>query len=310
MTVGQAAEKFELAEREKGLRPVSITAKRFGLRGLCGPVFDTPIAAISVPQAQELYKARTQAMVGTGKVKHLIAVTTHHAELKIARELWSWAGEQGWSPINVWREVKPIGIPESGKEQLTTEEAQKLHEALLRALVSEDIAEVRRALGAGLALYQGFRALEIVRITVRRVHSDGTNIQIAKAKTKAGKRPARVPEFLAGPLVAVRSDAVARAAAAGRDISSEILLPFDRQWPRKMAHRFCDLAGVPRVCAHALRGLHGTLGVEGGATAEAVARALGHTSTKITLKHYVAPDAARAAQTDRLLVVLEGGKNR
>jgi integrase len=305
LTVGQAAEKFELAEREKGLRPVSLDSKRFMLRGLCGGIFDQPMAAVTVQQAQEFYTARSQAMVG--RKKHLIAASTHHAELKLAREFWSWAGSQGWAPINVWRDVKPTGRAESGKEQLSTEEAQKLHAVLQSALASDNPSLVRQALGAGLALYQGFRALEIVNLSVRFVASDGSRIEIRKAKTRKGKRAARVPDFLHAPLAAMRKEAEARAIAAGREPAMEPLLPFESGWPRLKAFRFCDLAGVPRVCAHALRGMHGSLGMEGGSTAEAVAHALGHTSTRVTLKHYVTPDAAHAAQTDRVLLVLDDG---
>jgi hypothetical protein len=66
--------------------------------------------------------------------------------------------------------------------------------------------------------------------------------------------------------------------------------------------KLCDAAGVPRVSTHSLRGLHSTLALEAGATASAVAAALGHASFAVTARHYAAPDTlhnlrARRAQT-------------
>ena len=60
----------------------------------------------------------------------------------------------------------------------------------------------------------------------------------------------------------------------------------DRNWPRKWVGRICKAAGVPRVTAHGMRGLHGTLAVETGISAHAVAAALGHESVTTTLQSY------------------------
>ena len=56
---------------------------------------------------------------------------------------------------------------------------------------------------------------------------------------------------------------------------------FGQKWrdrPRKEVARICALAGVPTVCAHAMRGLHSTLAVQSGVTGHVVAAALGHES--------------------------------
>ena len=61
---------------------------------------------------------------------------------------------------------------------------------------------------------------------------------------------------------------------------------------------------MPKVCPHSLRGLHATLALEEGATSDAVARALGHTSFAITAKHYASADSvvnSRVTRASQLL---------
>jgi hypothetical protein len=62
------------------------------------------------------------------------------------------------------------------------------------------------------------------------------------------------------------------------------------------------------VSAHAMRGLHGTLAVDSGITAHAVAAALGHESFRTTAESYAKRDAVSSAQQKRVLGVLTGGK--
>ena len=74
-------------------------------------------------------------------------------------------------------------------------------------------------------------------------------------------------------------------------------------------HVLCTAAGVPVVCSHSLRGLHSTLAIEAGATANLVAAALGHGSFAVTARHYADPDALLGAQARRATSALlpEGG---
>ena len=69
-----------------------------------------------------------------------------------------------------------------------------------------------------------------------------------------------------------------------------------RDWPRKWVQRICKAAGVPKVTAHAMRGLHGTLAVDSGITSHAVAAALGHESFRTTAESYAQRDAVASAQ--------------
>jgi hypothetical protein len=75
-----------------------------------------------------------------------------------------------------------------------------------------------------------------------------------------------------------------------------------------VVQRICKAAGVPKVSAHGMRGLHGTLAVDSGITSHAVASALGHESFKTTAAHYAKREAVAGAQQKRALAVLTGGR--
>src|SRR5262245_54285860 len=70
--------------------------------------------------------------------------------------------------------------------------------------------------------------------------------------------------------------------------------------------RSCKKAGIPIVCPHSLRGLHSTLAVQAGATCSLVAQALGHGSTDVTKRHYIAPSALESARSARVASALLG----
>ena len=65
---------------------------------------------------------------------------------------------------------------------------------------------------------------------------------------------------------------------------------------------------MPRVTAHGMRGLHGTLAVETGLSAHAVAAALGHESVTTTLQSYAKAGAGASARQQKVLTVLAGGQ--
>ena len=57
---------------------------------------------------------------------------------------------------------------------------------------------------------------------------------------------------------------------------------------------------MPVICPHSLRGLHATLALEGGATADSVAKALGHGSFAMTARHYATESSVLDAQSSRV----------
>src|SRR5262249_17330647 len=69
----------------------------------------------------------------------------------------------------------------------------------------------------------------------------------------------------------------------------------------------CDLAEVPRVTAHAMRGLLATITAERGMAGHLIAATLGHEDERTTMHAYAAPGSAAAGDRRRGLVVLNGG---
>ena len=283
--VSDAIVGYELYMREhRGSAPNTIETAIYRLKGLLQPVMSTNVARVTKNMAREAYRAR----VASGK-----SAATHRNELKETRRLWRWLLEEGWVVNNPWMKVEPVGKVAKGKEQLRDHEASVLERlALERArgigIGSDHWAENRRvgALAVLVALYLGQRPKEVVHLTVRDVgpsvlYVDGT-------KNGNAKRRVRIPEVL--------SDLLQERAAECRELGQTLLFPFERDWVRAWAGRLCKAAGLPRVCAQALRGMHATLATEAGMTGEAVARQLGHGSTGVTYDHYIDPEAAESAR--------------
>jgi integrase len=70
----------------------------------------------------------------------------------------------------------------------------------------------------------------------------------------------------------------------------------------------CEMAGLPVVCSHSMRGLHSALAAGVGITGHAMAKALGHTSFAVTKRHYVNQEVLENANLRMNLQVLEGGQ--
>jgi integrase len=84
--------------------------------------------------------------------------------------------------------------------------------------------------------------------------------------------------------------------------------PHLRDWVIDQVHRICDLAKVPKVTAHAMRGLLATLTAECGLAGHLIAATLGHESERTTMHAYAAPGAAVAGANRLGLTLLNGGK--
>src|SRR5262249_22197350 len=145
------------------------------------------------------------------------------------------------------------------------------------------------AIAAMMTLLMGMRCSEIVRCVARDIDDAGRLLWIPLSKTRAGKRVLEIPGVLRRPLLRL----------ARQDDPWAPLFPFDRAWVRKWVKRICRSAGVPEVCAHAMRGLHSTLAIDAGITPHVVASALGHRSVRATLLSYADPRAVALAQQRR-----------
>jgi hypothetical protein len=156
---------------------------------------------------------------------------------------------------------------------------------------------------------RGARGMRASEITSRRVsdldqdRAPGDLLWIPCSKTPAGRRTLEVPEVLRPMLVACCEGK----AFAAFIFETEAGGAHWRDWILHNVHRICDLAEVPRVTAHAMRGLLATLTAERGLAGHVIAATLGHEDERVTMTAYARPGAAAAGANRRGLVLLEGG---
>ena len=260
--------------------PSTIAEQTTRARFLLGPVLSIRMDEVTERKATALYeRATTEPSLKTGQP---LRPATHRFYLSIVQCMWKWAQKQGYAKDNPWAEVEPIGRVSAGKPQLRPAEARRF------AAVAEEEAAAGSglALGALCCLSLGLRASEALHLTARDIDIEAGEVYISGTKTAAARRRLRLPANL--------SSLLGRAASARHPMDR--LCVASRQSLHSKVVALCSRASVPRVCVHGLRGTHASLAVSGGASVEAVARVLGHTSTKMTLGHYVTEQAAADAR--------------
>ena len=250
------------------------------VRTLLGPVMDWRLDELTERKATALYeRATTEPSLKTGRP---LSAATHRFYLAIVQCMWKWALKQGYAKENPWTEVEPIGRVSAGKPQLRPAEARRFAQ-----LAEQDaVAGSGPALAALCCLSLGLRASEALGLTARDIDVEASEVYVSGTKTAAARRRLKVPGYL--------SNLLGRAASARHPMDR--LCVASRQTLHSTVVAMCARAGVPRVCVHGLRGTHASLAVSGGASVEAVARVLGHTSTKMTLGHYITEEVATAAR--------------
>jgi integrase len=154
------------------------------------------------------------------------------------------------------------------------------------------------AVAALCALLLGMRAGEIIERQVRDLDDGGRLLWIPSSKTEADRRTLEIPEPLQPYL---------RRLAADRQPEDLLFGRHWCDWPREWVQRICDMARVPRVTVHGMRGMHSTLALQAGTSGHVVAASLGHESISTTLQSYANPAAVESAKRHRALTVLQGG---
>lgn len=223
-----------------------------------------------------------------------------------------WCYKKGWIPaatvagLDTLKEMDELdGEHNRGKPQLRIDEARKL----LKLLLSKS---GQAAMAVLCVLLLGLRSREILERVARDLDDDGWLLWIKRAKTRRSNRKVELT-----PELRTRMQKLAEGLAPG-----DPLFPARKRgdeplknegfhypsWLRERVQEFCVEAKVPVVCTQGLRGTHSSLAEAGGATAEVVAAALGHTSPKVTRDHYTMPDVADQARRKRALKVLKGGR--
>ncbi len=283
---------------EKGNKSASYDNTPLRLRRFFVSVMSQTVAVLSESRCAGLYaRLRQQISERTGKP---LSVDTHRAYLADARTFGEWLIKTKRLTTNPLTKIEGVGRRNTGKPQLRHDEARRLTGLCMQLAPMED-----GALSVLLALLMGLRASEIVTRTVRDLDRDGTILWVDAVedwspKTAASRRPVEVPAQLQ-PFLWDRAKDKAPTA---------LLMPskkgrrHDRGWVRKEVARLCELAEVPIVCAHSLRGFHATTAVAAGASPHLVAAALGHERVSITLTNYVTPASLASANQQRAVAAL------
>lgn len=254
---------------------------------------ELPVTALSPERAERLYHELTHRVSArTGKP---LAVTTQHLLLALAKGFGKWLVKGRHLAANPFADIQPVGKRRAGKTQLRIDEAQRFAAAALEQARGGDGS----ALGVLIMLHLGLRQGEVGARTVRDLDADGRVLWISHGKTANATRRLKLPENLRPLLLDLasgkRPDAL---------LFSEGDKPPHRHYWWSKVRALCVRAGVPVVCPHSLRGLHATLALEAGATADMVARALGHGSFEITARHYASPESVEGARALRVAEAL------
>ena len=292
-TIGDTLDAYrDYRVRVRGVLPKTADDHCRHLRTLL-PV-DDPLSTLTPERAARLYLDYTaRANHYTGKP---ISVATHQWVLLIAKCWGRWLVKTKLVAQSPFLSVEPIGRRSVGKAQLTRDEAQRLSRAAVQKAQAGDAA----AVGALLMLHMGLRQGEVGSRIARDVDHDGQVLIILFGKTATSRRRLKVPRWLQPYLLAL----MAGKAASDLLFSADGQTPRPRQYWWRKVHELCDAASVPRVCPHSLRGLHSTLAIAEGATADLVAAALGHSRFAVTARHYADPDTLLAAQARRVSATL------
>jgi integrase len=289
LTVGGVLARYLDWLRAMDRKALTLTSARNHLVKILEPLLGVEAARITTQRARARYM----------ELAAEAAAATHQIALGRARSMWKWALRQGLVKSNPWVDVDKIGRMKKGKPQLRIDEARKLAAVCMEAVLRCD-----GALSILIAQMMALRLSEIIFREVRDADDDCRLLWVPDAKTPAGKRALEIPEVLR-PAVRLR--------VQGRAANAPLIRKTDgerpsRRWAQHQIAKYCELAGVPSICMHSLRGQWATIAVESGALTHAVAAALGHASFEVTAAHYAKPEAVEAAKQKRRLGVLAGGK--
>lgn len=305
-TTASAIDEYEKHIKSTGWKQESVDSSIHTLRLFFpDPI---PLALLSAKRCAKLYEdLRTRSSARSGKP---FSVDVHRNALSRSKGLLAFCVQRGWLRTNPLADVKGLGKRRPrglslGKEgnELRVSQARAWYGKALELAADGDEGAV-----AGLiALLLGMRATEIVTRRVNDLDTDehdGDLLWIPSSKTPAGRRTLEVPDVLRPVLLRqVAGKPGASYMFVGRHRGHK-----HRQWVRDHIKRICDLAGVPRVTAHAMRSQLATITAERGLAGHLIAATLGHADPAVTMRAYAAPGSASAGDRRRGLTVLKGGK--
>lgn len=290
-TVSATVDLWLKSKRDRNLKAVTVTRAEYHLRKILR-LDDNgrrQLRWLTPTRGAELYE---QAQAGA-------AVDTHRNALAEAKAFGKWCAKKGWLKVSPFGDVDGLGRRKRGKPQLRIDEARRLASVCLDLAAADD-----SAVAVLVAQMLGPRATETVTRTARDVDDGGCQLVIPESKTESGKRSLEVPDVLRPHLL--------RLAAGKRSVeplfADEHGEPRSRYWLYYHVHRLCDLARVPKVSPHGLRGGHASMAKGAGATSRLVAEQLGQSGPAITEAAYIDPHVLRAEKQRAAFSVLVGGR--
>ncbi len=318
-TIGQAIDDYaaELQDR-RGNRSSSYVETPRRLRSFFAAVIDAKIANLRESDCEDLNADLTTRKAtiwkGSGKQRKLVeldrrlSVDTCRNMLLEARSFLKWCVGKRWLADNPLAKVEGEGRRKHGKAQLRIDESRLWLDEATKLAATGDAG----AIAAMCALLLGLRATEITTRAVRDLDDGGRLLWIPDSKTEAGKRTVEVPDVLRGPLRALAANQAPTAYLFGSITRKDKSIgPHWRDWPRENIARICEIAKVPRVTAHGMRGTASTIATEAGAVGHLIAAQLGHADRGATAaQSYIAPGTVDREKRKLGLGVLDGGKRR
>lgn len=285
LSIGDAISKYcEYLVKVKGNKRGSVDTTNARLLSFFGDL-QSPISRLTEANCLARYVALQERGA---------AVDTHRNTLNQTKTFLNWCVIRKQLPRNPLKNIKGEGKRKHGKPQLRIDEARKWTEKAIELAAKGEAG----AVAALVALFLGFRASEIINCQVRDLDNKGRMLWISDAKTEAGKRNVEIPAFMSKYMVE----------QARRKLPHAQLFVGDRHWVRRWVKKICELAEVPPVTAHGMRGLHSTLAVESGTTSHVVAASLGHESITTTLRSYAKSGSAEKAKQKKVVKMIKGGK--
>jgi integrase len=308
-TVANAIEDYRRHQVERGNRPVSIRRTVLRLEAFFAGKLDARVVSLTPNDGERLYTTlRQQRTVRNA----LIAADSQLNALGSAKTFARWLVKKRYTKVDFLAEVESVGRRKKGKTQLTTDEGRRFLAKALELAAMGDVG----ATAAATALLLGLRSSEVTERIVRDLDAGGTILNVTASKTATGIRRVELPSVLRPHLQRLADGRETTDLLFGGKppktqgrIRRRTSKPLEGAkssgtWLLRHVHRVCDLAGVRRVCTHALRGQHSSEAVAAGATAHAVAAMLGHASFSTTQAHYIRPGALASAQARRVELAL------
>lgn len=302
---------------DKGTAEASIKTTTWALREFFPEM--TVLLGLDEARCQALYddlRTRPRKVQGAGgwvrpEEGPPLSADSHRGILKQAKSFLRWCAGEGLIVSNPAEKIVGMGrLRPRGKSLGKSGTRHRIREARLLFRKAVDLAEGgdQGATIALTAIVLGPRASEITRLRVRDLDTDELEGDVLHVEDRKNGEDLEleVPDPLRSILLRLVEGRPSDAYLFAHKIGKRAGKPFRRWYVREAVHAVCDEAGVPRITAHACRGLLASVSAERGMAGHLIAETLGN-DERVMEGHYAAPGAIAAGGRRRGLAVLQGG---